>query len=716
MPKEGIAMTTNQISSIAEHVAYCRSLGMQVFPVKFGCKFPSTADDPKIRWKEDYISQGKEYENFPEDHGLGFATGKASNNIIVIDIDNFELFKKLAGKSYKSILNKTRVDRTGRGVHLIVRGKNVKARKIPIPNSKHRIEILVDQFCVLPPTLHENGTRYRTISTTKNIANSDVDGFVNEIYRLMGADPDAKPEYTGYDMDQPDFQVTQGGRHNACLKYFNFIILREDGKAIIDRLEFERKAREFDSNKCVPPQEKRDVDQLVNDCWNFSMRELETRAGRKPVYVDKEWSTVHMCELLKYRFHPISLKGIIYTYEGGLFLKTGEELLRKEIQKYFYGAPVGKKNEIISTLIDENSVQPDELNCYHDLLNVKNCMLNVQTLQVFPHNPKYLSTHQFPVNYDPQAVPMRMIKFLGEMIPNPHDLKSVLEMFCIILIPFVKIEKALVAVGDLNNGKSTILKVLKALIGPQNISASTLQQITSRFGTYPLLDKVANIGADIPSVTVKQNDILKGIISQDPQGVEQKGIDVFMAILYIRMFFSANDLPELQNETNAFFKRFIVIPFPVTIPDDEIDVDLLDKLSIPEELSGFLNILLRILRGFARNKYRFSHPQSVRETKDRWHDRSPSIISKYAKKFMESTSKKSDFVGIKKAFDHFRGWCFVEGHIPPNQLVFRRGVTTYLPMVEYEKSTSRDSRIYGFHYCKLNIPELSEPADQTKLT
>ena len=181
------------------------------------------------------------------------------------------------------------------------------------------------------------------------------------------------------------------------------------------------------------------------------------------------------------------------------------------------------------------------------------------------------------------------------------------------------------------------------------------------------------------------------------------------------MFFSANDLPELQNETNAFFKRFFVIHFPITIPDDEIDVDLLDKLTTPEELSGFLNILLRILRQFAGNKYRFSHPQSVRETKDKWHDRSPSIISKYANKFMESTNKKSDFVGIKKAFDHFRGWCFVEGHIPPNQLAFRRGVTTYLPRVEYEKSTSRDIRIYGFRYCKLNIPESSKLADQTML-
>jgi len=55
-------------------------------------------------------------------------------------------------------------------------------------------------------------------------------------------------------------------------------------------------------------------------------------------------------------------------------------------------------------------------------------------------------------------------------------------------------------------------------------------------------------------------------------------------------------------------------------------------------LSGFLNILLRILRGFARNKYRFSHPQSVRETKDRWHDRSPSIISKYAKRIVKIIS------------------------------------------------------------------------------
>jgi phage/plasmid-associated DNA primase len=56
-----------------------------------------------------------------------------------------------------------------------------------------------------------------------------------------------------------------------------------------------------------------------------------------------------------------------------------------------------------------------------------------------------------------------------------------------------------------------------------------------------------------------------------------------------KLIFSCNILPESKDDSDAFFKRWIIVPFNRTIPPEQQDRDLLAKLTTPQELSGFLN-------------------------------------------------------------------------------------------------------------------------------
>lgn len=63
---------------------------------------------------------------------------------------------------------------------------------------------------------------------------------------------------------------------------------------------------------------------------------------------------------------------------------------------------------------------------------------------------------------------------------------------------------------------------------------------------------------------------------------------------YAKFFTSFNTLPSTEY-TYGYFRRWLLFPFSVTIPDEEQDVNLTKKLC--GELSGILNWVLAALKG-----------------------------------------------------------------------------------------------------------------------
>ena len=74
---------------------------------------------------------------------------------------------------------------------------------------------------------------------------------------------------------------------------------------------------------------------------------------------------------------------------------------------------------------------------------------------------------------------------------------------------------------------------------------------------------------------------------------------------YARLAFNSNDLPRDVEHTEAFFRRFLIIPFDETIPEERRNPNLAKEI-IASELSGVFNWILeglvRLLtqNGFSR--------------------------------------------------------------------------------------------------------------------
>lgn len=139
--------------------------------------------------------------------------------------------------------------------------------------------------------------------------------------------------------------------------------------------------------------------------------------------------------------------------------------------------------------------------------------------------------------------------------------------------------KAFILTGDKSNGKSTFLDCVKAVVGEENISALDLKELGDRFSTSMMFGKLANIGDDIGDDFLQGSQVatFKKVVTGNRIKAERKGQDPFEFNPYVKLLFSANDIPRMKDKTGAVLRRLVIIPFNARftkyLPSGEIDPD-----------------------------------------------------------------------------------------------------------------------------------------------
>jgi putative DNA primase/helicase len=88
---------------------------------------------------------------------------------------------------------------------------------------------------------------------------------------------------------------------------------------------------------------------------------------------------------------------------------------------------------------------------------------------------------------------------------------------------------------------------------------------------------------------------------------------------YAKLLFSCNKMPQTPDDTDAFFRRWLILAFPNQFLADnpKTDPNLKEKLTTPEELSGILNWALEGLQRLLKQG-KFSTGETVEQTRDRY--------------------------------------------------------------------------------------------------
>ncbi|GAB6178969.1 hypothetical protein JCM14036_02880 [Desulfotomaculum defluvii] len=293
---------------------------------------------------------------------------------------------------------------------------------------------------------------------------------------------------------------------------------------------------------------------------------------------------------------------ILHIYRNGFYLNKGTEIVRSKCQEltfdYFKKDLVNETTYYIETC---NRRDPGELNNRPDLINVKNGLLDWRTGKLYPHTPKYLSTIQLPVIYDPKATCPATDKFWSEIVPA--DCLPILEeMFGYSMIPETKYQKAFMLTGGGSNGKGTLLDQLTSFIGRTNTSNVPLQDLAEhRFKRAEIFGKLINIFADLDSKALLSTSYFKMVVAGDEIDAERKHKDPFFFRPFSRLIFSANELPRSNDRTFAYYRRWIILSFPNKfVIGQNADNNLIKGITSEKELSGVLNRALNGLRRLDR--------------------------------------------------------------------------------------------------------------------
>jgi putative DNA primase/helicase len=230
------------------------------------------------------------------------------------------------------------------------------------------------------------------------------------------------------------------------------------------------------------------------------------------------------------------------------------------------------------------------------LINLKNGTfeLSSQGLRLREPDKNDFLTYQLDFDYDEKAECPLFKEFLDRVLPD-KTLQAILAEYIgyiFIKTEDLKLEKALLLYGTGANGKSVVFEVIYALLGgKENVCNFSLENLTSANGYHRAMlgGKLLNYATEISS---KINEsIFKQLASGEPVEARVPYGDPFTLTNYGKMIFNCNLLPRTGDHSEAFYRRFIIIPFDVTIPEKEQDKQLANKI-ISNELPGVLNWVL----------------------------------------------------------------------------------------------------------------------------
>ena len=225
------------------------------------------------------------------------------------------------------------------------------------------------------------------------------------------------------------------------------------------------------------------------------------------------------------------------------------------------------------------------------------------------HDPANIITNMTPWDYNPDAYCEITDRTLDKLSCGDATLRALLEeMIGAAMYRSNSLAggKCFVLLGDNSNGKSTYLHMLRGVLGLENICSISIQDMNKQFRVVMMLNKQAIIGDDIPKSWVEDPSIFKKVVTGERIVAEYKGKDGFEFDPFCTPFFSANEMPRIDDVTGAVKRRMVPIPFNAKFSpnDPDYDPDIKDKLLSRESMEYLIRLGMEGLRRVrANNRY-----------------------------------------------------------------------------------------------------------------
>lgn len=410
----------------------------------------------------------------------------------------------------------------------------------------------------------------------------------------------------------------------------------------------------------------------------------------------------------------------IALYSNGVYQVDEDAFLSKIVTvfgNYFTPGILANVNMVArGRLGGMNARLPERLS--EPLLNCPNGMVDLRTGELLPHDPSYMSHVQVSVNYNADMPTPAYDAWLKEALRQEGAgnltvdalIADIEETAATMLDPTRTPSKALFLFGPSRSGKSTFLRLLKAIAGAMNTSAVTLHDLAGdQFAAANLYGRMLNVAADLSSAHVSDLSLFKMITGEDVIKGNRKYGKQFEFTNQALIAFSANELPTVSEASRAYAERMKPFEFPNSFAGRE-DKTLEAKLMA--ELPG---ILARWVKAYGRFLTRGGYGQTDAVTQSQFEAKSDRVVQ-----FFQDMCTTTDAVygqrlpdaqctGRRDVSEAFNAWAERNGGSKMGERAFFQRLAQITGVTEVKRGSG--SRAYNLVVAKADDDKWSEDGE-----
>ena len=395
---------------------------------------------------------------------------------------------------------------------------------------------------------------------------------------------------------------------------------------------------------------------------------------------------------LKNNYHIIKINNQLHIYQEGVYIRDVggvSSAMRVHI-------PNIKRNQKAEVLDCLNDIAEEKTVANARYIAFRNGILDITSGEMQPHTPEIVITNKIPWDYNPAASSTLVENTLNKISCGDMAIRALIEEmigYCFYRSNAYK--KSFLLAGGGDNGKSTLLDAIKAVLGENNISALDLKELGDRFKTAEMFGKLANIGDDIGDEFIANPAIFKKVVSGDRVNVERKGRDPFEFNPYVKILLSANDIPQIKDKTGAVVNRLIILPFNAVFTRDDPDFNPTIRQDIlqMECMECFIRLGVEGLKRIISNKG-FTKSEATEQAAEEY-----SMMNNPIKGFF--AEQEEDYIfraTVDEIYLAYQEYCRGIGVKPEqieSKISFGKSVTKMFKVESYQKKINgKNSRMY----------------------
>ena len=320
------------------------------------------------------------------------------------------------------------------------------------------------------------------------------------------------------------------------------------------------------------------------------------------------------------------IDGEMYVYQNGIFVRDPDVVTKRCAAALGARWSASVQGQVNAHLLNVDLPEvglPELPSGYLDYIVLENGIYWWRDGTLEPHSPALGALNKLPIRHDPIAIPHSFNEWMAQVFPDDEEIRRhVWEFIGYLLMTGNPFQKVFMLHGPGGDGKGTLMRVLRAMLGRDNYSSVSLHQLVDdRFATSNLYGKMANISGDLSDKFVGNPQIIKEITGGDSINASRKFGHSFEFVPYAVPVFANNEHFRTSDSSRGWRRRWEVIDFPTPVEEmaNRGEIPFLDEQILLDDIPGIFNVAMDALRDLMA-RGRFDPPAAAQQATAELHD------------------------------------------------------------------------------------------------